>query len=231
MKINKRLMNYAIISLAISMVFTLLAYKTIKKSVEPEPKENIAYFKYNLNKGTKIRKDDLYMKPTPISLIPSNALKNISQVVNKTLVIDATAGDFALESNFISRGETKINVDDMFQIGIKVNSIDNFLGTQLKEGEYYGLLYIDNAGNSGKIYKIKLVNMIDGAGKIVLESGESSVEEINIAVKTHEEIREIAEKKRLGSFELVKIPENKWDIINSEEELNINLSVENKNSN
>ncbi len=231
MKINKRLINIAIISLLIALTFTFLAYKTMKKSVEPEKRERIAYFKYNISKGNKIKSEDLYLKNTPVSLIPKNAIRNIDEYKNKTLIVDVTSDDFALSTNFITRGETRVDVDDMYQLGIKVDSIDNFLGTQLKEGNYYGLLYIDSTGKSGHIFKVKLVNMVDGTGKIVIESGDGVVEEINIAVETHEEMRKIAEMKRLGSFELVKIPENKWEEVTKPLEDTDSEGETNKNKN
>lgn len=197
----------------IALVLTFFVYNTLKKSVQPEATTKIAYFKSDLESGSIIKELDVVLRETPISLVPKNAINNIADIKDKMLLSDATAGDFILASNIAARGDIKVDVQDMFYLGIEVDKISNFIGTQLKEGEYYGLLFIGADGNSEKMYKIKLVNMIDNTGKIVVEGSQSVVSEINVAVEEITEVREIAEKKRAGSFELVRVPESKWEEI------------------
>lgn len=211
MKINKRLVYICIVSLVLAMLVTFFVYKAIKASVQPEKTEKILYFKNKLDKGSVITEKDVYVKDTPISLIPQNAIKNTKEVVDKTLLINAMADDYVLENKLISRGEIKVEAEDMFHMGLKVDSLSNFIGTQLKEGDIYGLLFISLEGIADEeLYKVKLLNMVDNTGKIIVQSGDVPVEAINIALDKYEHIIEIAEKKKLGYFELIKAPEE-WN--------------------
>lgn len=208
-KINKRLINIAIVSFIIAAVLTFTAYKTVKRASEPEERMKIAYFKRDLERDLIINESDLTLRETPVSLMPRNCITNISSVVGKTLIFDVSAGDFALSNNFISRGELRVDVNEMWLISIDVDNISNFLGSQLKEGEYYALIFIDKNGEANVLNKVKLVNMVDATGKIITENGASLIKTINIAVNSNGEMIEIAKKKRAGSFELVR-PSEEW---------------------
>lgn len=211
-KLNKRLLQIGIMCIALSIVLVFFIYSTFKKSVEPEKREKIVYFKHNIDSGKVINKEDLEIKDTPISLLPNNKVVNISDVEGKTLIINASAGDFAISDKFVERGETNIDVKDMFQISIKAEHISNFLGTQIKEGNDYSLLYLNQVDfNIDRIFKVKLISMVDASGKIVTESGASVVDNIILAVDTEEQIKAISSYKKTGTFELVNPPDEYWD--------------------
>jgi hypothetical protein len=224
LKINKRLLIIAIFSLVIASFIVAYLYVTIKKSVQPEPETRIVYFKENVEKGTLIKNEDVdtyfKLKNTPVSLVPKNAIKNLNALKEKTLLIDGSTDDFILESDIIERGETKVDIDNMYQIGIPVDNIANFLGTQIKLGKYYGLIALSEEGYRNGIYKAKVVSIVDSTGKIVVENGESTVAEINIAVDSIDDMYEIAEKKKQGSFDLVSFSEDRWKEINGENKEN-----------
>lgn len=209
-KINKRLVNMAIISFAIALILTAFAYSAIKKAAQPEKTERIAYFKKSLERDTVIQESDLELKDTPVSLIPVNAIKDITVVKDKRVTTNVTAGDFALSNNFISRGDIQIDVDEMWTIGIDIDNISNFIGVQFKEGEYYGLVFVDTDNNAYVVNKVKLVNIVDSTGKTITETGTALPKTINIAVNTIEEMMVIAEMKRKGAFEVVR-PEEGWE--------------------
>lgn len=212
LKINKRLLQIGILCMTLSIALVFFIYSTFKKSVEPEKREKVAYFKYNVEKGKVITKDDLIMKDTPVSLIPENKVIDISLIEGKTLITNGIANDFALSNKFIERGETNIDVKDMFQMSLKVEHISNFIGTQIKEGDIYGLLYLNQIDfNIDRIFKIKLISMVDASGKIVTEAGPSVVDSIIFAVDTEEQIKAISSYKKTGTFELFKPSENYWE--------------------
>lgn len=227
-KINKRLINIAIISFAIALILTVFSYSAIKKAAQPEKTERIAYFKKSLERDTVIQESDLELKDTPVSLIPSNAIKDITTVKGKRVTTNVVAGDFALPNNFIARGDIQIDVNEMWTIGIDIDNISNFLGVQLKEGEHYGLVFVDTENNAYVANKIKLVNIVDSTGKTITETGTALPKTINIAVNTIEEMIAIAEMKRKGTFEVVR-PNEGWEYLqkDSEQENYITDAVQN----
>lgn len=211
-KINRRLLQIGILCMVLSIALVFFIYSTFKKSVEPEKREKVAYFKYNIERGKVVTKDDLIMKDTPVSLIPENKVTDLSLIEGKTLITNGIANDFALSDKFIERGETNIDVKDMFQMSLKAEHISNFLGTQIKEGDFYGLLYLNQIDfNIDRIFKIKLISMVDATGKIVTEAGASVVDSIIFAVDTEEQIKAISSYKKTGTFELFKPSEDYWE--------------------
>lgn len=212
LKLNRRLLQIGLLCLLLSIILVFFIYSTFKKSVEPEEREKVAYFKYNIDKGKVITKDDIVFKDTPVSLVPENKVTDISQIEGKTLITNGIANDFALSNKFIERGETNIDVADMFQMSLKVDHISNFIGTQIKEGDYYGLLFINQDGFTvDRIFKIKLISMVDSSGRIVTDIGSSVVDTIIFAVDTEEQIKAISSYKKRGYFELFKPSDKYWE--------------------
>lgn len=215
-KINRRLINMALISFAIALILTAFSYSAVKKAAQPEKTERIAYFKKSLERDTIIQDSDIELRDTPVSLIPSGAVRDIKTIKDKRVTTKVMTGDFALTNNFIARGDIQIDVNEMWIIGIDIEDISNFLGVQLKEGDDYGLVFVDTENNAKVANKVKLVNIVDSTGKTITETGTALPKTINVAVNTIEEMIDIAEMKRKGNFEIVR-PEEGWEyIVNNE---------------
>lgn len=214
MKVNKRLIKIAAICLIVSMGLVFFAYKIMRQAAQPEARKKTVHFNADITKGTIITKNDLILKDTPVSLITENTVMSKEEINDKRLVVDANKGEMVYLNNVTERGNIRIDVDNMWIIGIDVKDISNFLGVQLKTGEEYALIhknYIDNkyTGSADIINKVKIVNMVDNTGREILENGEGVAKTINVAVNTQEEMLEIADRKEKGRFEIAK-PPKKW---------------------
>ncbi len=212
-KINKRLIKIGIGCLAASLVFTGFIYNGMKKAAVPEAKETVAYFSSKLERDTIIQDRDIIMKPTPVSLIPQGAIKDKSEIEGKRLIVDVNKDEQVFEDKVTERGDIRVDVNEMWTIGIDVKDISNFIGAQLKSDEYYALIYFNPLNGETRIMnKVKVVSLVDSTAKEIIDNGENVVKTINVAVHSQEEMLEIAKAKQFGEFEITKPPlEWEWE--------------------
>lgn len=207
MKINKRLIRIALISLAAAITLTYITYMGLKKATEPEPVRRIAYFRYNIERDTILQESDIAFVDTPVSLIPRTAIYSADQIVGKRLIIKAEQGDMVLPGKLIERGDVIADVKQLWTIGIDVTNISSFLGGNIKEGKEYILLYKDASGEVTVVSKVKVANLMDAGGKIITGSGEAVIKTLNVSVDSEETLLKIAGLKEIGKFEIVDAPE------------------------
>jgi hypothetical protein len=206
-KINSRMAKLAAFSLILSLIITLFLYKAVKNAAQPEPTKYIAYFDRDLAADTLLSGKEIIMKSTPLSLIPEGAIENKDIIKEKRLLTDVKKGEMVIDSKLTERGELRVDTDKMWTIGIDVKDISNFLGVQLKLGEYYGLVY-KSKSETRIMNKVMIVGIVDATGKEIISSGSSVPKTINVAIGSMEEMLEISDAKLKGVFEIIKPPED-----------------------
>lgn len=207
MKINNRLLKIAAISLAAAIGVSILAFNMMKKAAEPEATTLIVYFRSSLQKDTIVTASDFVIIPTPVSLVPKTAVQNTGELVGKKLVNDVETGEFALPSKLIERGDVRVDVKDLWTIGLDVENISSFLGGNLKEGKEYVLLHRSVSGSIAKVCKGMVSSLLDGTGKLITSTGDGVVKTVNFSVPDEQILITIAQAKASGKFELVDAPE------------------------
>lgn len=207
MKINNRLLKIAAISLAAAIGVSILAFNMMKKAAEPETKTLIVYFRSSLQKDTVVAASDFVIIPTPVSLVPKTAVQNAGELVGKKLVSNVEAGEFALPSKLIERGDVRVDVKELWTIGLDVENISNYLGGNLKEGKEYVLLHRSVSGSIAKVCKGIVSSLLDGTGKLITSTGDGVVKTVNFSVPDGQILITIAQAKASGKFELVDAPE------------------------
>lgn len=207
LKVNKRLLQLTLISFVSALLISGFAFKTMRIAAEPEATEEIAYFKYNMEKDSVLRDSDIDIRHTPKSLIPETAVKNMNDIEGKRLVIKAEAGDIITTGKIIERGDVRVDVTAYWTIGIDVKNISNVLGGNLKEGGDYILIYVGPENTEEIISEIKIASIVDSTGKLITQAGDGVAKTINISVKEEDIVRKIAALKEVGTFEIVDAPE------------------------
>lgn len=217
MKINKRLIIIGISCFIASIIIVLTAFKTMKDNVEPEERVPVLYFRKDVQDGVVVSEENFReffkTQETPISLVPKEILK-ADDIYNKMLVKSSESGQFATSDYFIERGEIKEKeADSRWIIGINVDDISNFLGCQLKKGDKYALVFIeevDEEVTAGIVNQVEIVNMVDSTGRLITENSQTVAKTVNVSVRTPGEVTEIARCKNKGKFEMVRPSEN-WE--------------------
>ncbi len=210
-KLNRRLLQIGIGCLIVAIILTIYTFNKMKQAAQPEPTESIAYFSDYLTRGIVLKDSDIKMKETPISMIPLDAIRDKKELIDRELIIDVSKDEFALLNKTTVRGEIKKDVESMWEIGIEVKEISDFLGTQIKIDEYYALLFADPITNEKYlINKVKVTGLVDSTGNAIHPNSEGLPKVVILSVETEEEMREIASYKMQGLFELVR-PPREWE--------------------
>ncbi|MBU5676896.1 hypothetical protein KQI88_10755 [Alkaliphilus sp. MSJ-5] len=210
-KLNRRLLQIGAGCLILAIVITMYTFNQMKKASQPEPTESIAYFADNLTRGIIIKDSDIKMKETPISMIPIDAIRNKKELIDRELIVDVSKNEFALINKTTVRGEVREDVEAMWEIGIEVKEISDFLGSQIKIDEYYALLFADPITNKKyPINKVKITGLVDTTGNTIHPNSEGLPKVVIMAVETEEEMLEIASYKMKGLFELARPPKD-WE--------------------
>lgn len=219
-KINRRLLQIGMGCLIVALILTFYTFNQMKKAAQPEPTESIAYFAEHLPRGIVLKDSDIKMKETPLSMIPLDAIKDKKMLIDRELIIDVSKDEFALLNKTTERGEINEDVESMWEIGIEVKEIADFLGSQIKIGEYYALLFADPVTNEKyPINKVRITGLVDSTGNAIHPNSEGLPKVVIMAVETEEEMKEIASYKMQGLFELVRPPKG-WDYLGDIVEIN-----------
>lgn len=225
-KLNRRLLQIGIGCLIVAAILTVYTFNKMKKTAQPEPTESIAYFSDYLTRGIVLKDSDIKMKETPISMIPLDAIRDKNELINRELIVDVSKDEFALLNKTTVRGEIRKDVESMWEIGIEVKEISDFLGTQIKIDEQYALLFADPVTNQKYlINKVKITGLVDSTGNAIHTKSEGLPKVVMLAVETEEEMREIASYKMQGLFELVR-PPREWEY-NYLDKIKIESEIEN----
>lgn len=212
-KINRRLLQTGILCLVVAALLMGYVLRQMKRAAQPEPTEQILYFSVSIPRGTVIRDSDLIMKPTPVSMIPTGALKSKEQLIGRELIVDVVKDEFALMNKTMVRGEVREAIESLWEIGVEVSEVSNFLGAQIKVDEKYALLFADPETLEKNIINlVQVTGLVDANGKLIHPNGDGLPKTLLLAVGSQEEVQEIASYKMKGSFELVRPPEG-WEYI------------------
>jgi len=212
-RINRRLLQIGTGCLIIALILTFYTFNQMKKNAQPEPTESIAYFSDYLTRGIILRDSDIKMKETPISMIPLDAIKDKKILMDRELIVDVSRDEFALVNKTTIRGETREDIEDMWEIGIEVREISDFLGSQIKIDEYYALLFANPITNEKyPINKVKITGLVDSMGSTIHPNSEGLPKVVIMAVETEAEMKEIASYKMKGLFELSRPPKD-WEYV------------------
>lgn len=226
-KLNKRLLQIGIGCLIVAAILIGYSFNQMKKAAQPEPTESIAYFSIALYRGMIIKESDIVMKATPISMIPADAIRSKGQLMDRELVVDVSQDEFALMNKTTVRGEIREDIEKMWEIGIEVKEISDFLGSQIKVDEYYALMFADPVTNEKHIInRVKVTALVDSSGKVLHPGAEGVPKTVIMAVETQEEIKEIADYKMRGLFELVRPPRD-WQLMRQSEEMELEQEIGN----
>ncbi len=213
-KINKRLIKIGVTCLIIAIILTSALYRNMKTAAQPEENIKIATFSQNLIRNTILEDRDIAIEDIPLSKAPATALRDKNSLVGKRLIVDVNKGEYAFNNKVTERGDIRIDIDDMWLMGLDVKDISNFIGVQLKAGEEYGLIYPDPLGQINVRDIVKIVSLVDNLGKEIISNGEGVPKTINIAVKNKDAMIQITRAKHEGAFfEMIKMPEG-WSIEN-----------------
>lgn|GEM_PF-6956115 len=213
-KINKRLIQIGTGCIIVALILTAYLYRNVKRAAMPETTLRVAHFNKSIPKNTILEDRDIELIEVPISRIPDGALSSKEALVGKRLIIDVSRGEYATETKTTARGDIKVDVEDMWIVGIDVKDISNYMGIQLQTGQYYGLIYNNLTGELDVRHMVKIVSLVDNVGKEIFGNGEGVAKTINVAVETKEEMLEITKFKHLGmTFEIIKTPEE-WKLEN-----------------
>ncbi len=213
-KINKRLIQIGVGCIILALILTAYLYRNVKRAAMPEATIKIVHFNKSIPKNTILEDRDLELLEVPVSRAPEGALSSKESLVGKRLIIDVNRWEYATGTKTTSRGDIKVDVEDMWIIGIDVKDISNYMGIQLQAGGYYGLIYDNLAGELDVRHMVKIVSLVDNVGKEIFSNGEGVAKTINVAVETKEEMLQITKFKHLGmAFEIIKTPED-WRLEN-----------------
>jgi len=211
-KINRRLLQIGIGALVVAIILTYFIFSQMKKAAQPEPTESIAYFADYLPVGIILKESDIKMKETPKSMIPADAVRNKRDLVGREIVAAATKDDFALYPKTTERGEVNKDIENMWEIGIEVKEISDFLGSQIRLDEY-ALLFANPISNQKyPINKVRVTGLVDSTGRIIHPGSDGLPKTVLIAVESEEEMEDIASYKMKGLFELVRPPKD-WEFV------------------
>lgn len=212
-KLNRRLLQIGIGCLIVALILTFYTFKQMEKAAQPEPTESIVYFSDSLPRGIVLKENDIKMKETPISMIPTDAIKDKDILIDRELIVDVSKDEFALLNKTTVRGEIREDIEEMWEIGIEVKELSDFLGSQVKVDEYYALLFADPLTNEKYlINKVKITGLVDSTGNVILPNSEGLASVVLMAVETEEEMNKISSYKMQGQFELVRPPKD-WEYI------------------
>lgn len=218
-KLNRRLLQIGIVCLVVALILTFYTFNQMKKAAQPEQTISILYFADNLPRGIVLKDSDLRIKETPVSMIPIDAIKDKKMLIDRELIVDVSKDEFALLNKTTVRGEIRKDIEQMWEIGIEVKELSDFLGSQIKIDEYYALLFADPLTNEKHlINKVKITGLVDSTGNIILPNSEGLASVVLMAVETEEEMNKISSYKMQGQFELVRPPKN-WEYKPDELEL------------
>lgn len=219
-KINRRLLQIGMGCLIVALILTLYTFNQMKKAAQPEPTESIAYFAEHLPRGMVLKDSDIKMKETPLSMIPLDAIKDKKMLIDRELIVDVSKDEFALVNKTTVRGERREDVESMWEIGIEVKEISDFLGSQIKIDEYYALLFADPVTNEKyPVNKVKITGLVDSTGNAIHPNSDGLPKVVIMALETEEEMKEIASYKMKGLFEIVR-PPKEWEYVPGNDNLN-----------
>jgi len=124
-----------------------VAFLAVWLFLSPEPKGMAVVAATNVSVGHILESSDIEVRSIPEDMIPEDAIRNINDIIGKTLIIDRAAGDIIRASQV---GEEVINLaPDERAIAITVDNATGF-GGLLTPGDYIGLNAIISLPGNGE---------------------------------------------------------------------------------
>lgn len=207
-----------VVSFVVAIVIVAAIYYSMAAALSPEPVVKVYTFTKNLESGYIITPLDIKESFIPKSLHTVSLEENIDDIVNKKITADVAAGEFVYSNKLTDRGRIESNYDDLYVIGIDVTNISNSLGTQLKVGDIYHLIYndlIDTTeenenitieGNTVQSIEVTILALIDNTGNEVIGDKQTPIKTINVGCKTLEDIEKIKVLEQIDQIEIIRFP-------------------------
>lgn len=201
MKINKRLLMIFTISGGIAVLLSCLLYYLVITEADPVKQVGIPVLSIQLEKDSVIQEGNIKTEYFNANSIPNGIIRDRKQLIDKQISAKIHPGEFIFSSDIVERGEVSEPLKKLFIIGIDVNNISNFLGTQLEiEGVYYVL-------NGDKNIEVRVAGLIDSTGNSVYGEHQVPIETVNLGVKTMAELNQLRQLEMADGIELIKYPD------------------------
>ncbi|MBN2794464.1 MAG: SAF domain-containing protein [Clostridia bacterium] len=220
LKITKRYILIILISVICGTVLSVLWYNNLEKAAAPEERLNILAFTRDIAENQVLTHDVIKTSvkkiSVPVSLKPANALVDIEELYDKTLVENVRNGEYVVADMLTERGQTTFEAGDYWQVSIDVSEITNFLGLQLKRGDEYQIFFRNKIQDSFTLERewglitdqVYIVDLVDTLGNKVFEQREENIKSVILAMPEKSAYEKIISLKEDVFFEIGKAPDN-----------------------
>lgn len=147
-----------LISFVISAALFITCLVMIKNMAEKEETVTVLVVGSDILSNQKIDAEtkSIITKDIPISLVPSGALKEISQIEGMFAVCDMGKGQILTEFFFTNKKDLATELKEPVEVSIGVNSIDQMVGGVIREGDLVNICVIEETSIAGeKLYQSK----------------------------------------------------------------------------
>ncbi len=201
MKINKRLAIIFGLSGAVAVVLSGILYYILLTEADPVKQIGLPVLTVQLEKDAVIQEGNIKVQKFNADTVPTGVIRDKNQIVGKQLSVKLHPGEFIFSSDIAERGEVSEPLKKLYIIGVDVNNISNFLGTQLEiEGVYYVLTENENI-------EVSVAGLIDSTGNAVFGEHQVQIETVNLGVKTMKELKLLKQLELAEGIELIKYPD------------------------
>lgn len=143
----------------IPIILAVVAFLAVWMFLSPESQGMVAVAAVDISVGHIIEAVDVEIQSMPESLIPSDAITNINDIVGMTLKINRAQGDIIRASQI---GEEVISLQpDERAVAVTVDNATGFAGL-LSAGDYVGLnviISLPGKGEEGTYSKVAIENL------------------------------------------------------------------------
>lgn len=201
MRINRRLVMIIVVSGTLAAILSGLLYYVLATESNPVKQVQVPILSVQLEKDSVIQEGNIKLASFNASTVPSGVIMDRQQLIGKKLSDRVYAGSFIFGTEIAERGDVAEPLKGLFIIGIDVNNISNFLGTQLEiEGTYYVLNATGNV-------EVKVAGIVDTAGNSVFGDRQVPIKTVNLGVKSLEEVKLLKALEAADGIELIKYPD------------------------
>lgn len=178
----------------------ILYYVLVNES-SPVKQVQVPVLSIQLEKDSIIQEGNVKLASFNANSLPSGVITERQQLIGKKVSSRVHAGSYVFNSEISERGEVAEPLKGLYIIGIDVNNISNFLGTQLEiEGTYYVLTDIGNV-------EVKVASLVDTAGNAVFGDRQVPIKTVNLGVENLDEVRLLKVLETADGIELIKYPD------------------------
>lgn len=209
MKFNRRMKIVIVICALMGIFLTVMLYNMMKASVEPVDEIMVPVASQSMIMDTEIKESDIQMVLFKENLVPKDAIVDMSALIGKRLLDVTYQGEFFFPNRLSERGVARVEIDDMYVVGIDVENISDYMGLQFKIGDKY-ILYSKMPGvEPMQIAEVIIVSLVDLSAKEVIDSEGTNLKTVNVAVNSESEMKSVIVAEMNRAIEIIKPPVNK----------------------